>query len=154
MIPFVLAFAVVQAAAWFWGTYETALGQRMVESETWRGFFLPVVLIPVASAWIGAEVAVLLRPFDKRKRTPLVHLLRWSICGLLAGGATIAVEGVALTINAERVSDSWIMALAPFAVAFGAVAVFPRASITSGCPACGYDWKGLGRCPECGTAKA
>jgi len=154
MIPFIVAFALVQVVAWVWGTYVSALDYVEADDETWRGFLLPVVLVPVVCAWIGAEIAAIVRPFDKRKRTALVHIVRWGVCGLIAGGVTIAVEGVALTISAERVSDYWIMSLCPCVVALAAVALFPRASVNAGCPSCGYDWTGLSRCPECGGVRS
>lgn len=157
MIPFIVAFAFVQVGAWFWGTYETSQGLSyggIGSSEVWRGFLLPVVLVPVACAWIGAEIAAIVRPLGTRKRTPLIYLMQWSVWGLLAGGLTIVVEGVALTINAERVSDYVIMSACPLMVGGVAAFAFPRAATKGGCPTCGYDWTGLSRCPECGGEKA
>lgn len=154
MIPFIMAFALVQVVAWVWGTYETASGNPYAEDEVWRGFLVPMVLVPVACAWIGAEIAAIVRPFDKRKRTALMHIVRWGVCGLIAGGVTIAVEGVALTINAERLSDYFVMSVCPLIVGGVAVFVFPRASAKAGCPSCGYDWTGLPTCPECGGARS
>lgn len=153
MIPFIMAFALVQVCAWVWGTYETAQGNVFADADIWRGFLVPMVLVPVACAWIGAEVAAIVRPFDTRKRTALMHIVRWCVCGLVAGGVTIAVEGVALTINAERLSDYVVMSVCPLVVACAAVALFPRASAKSGCPSCGYDWTGLSKCPECGGGR-
>jgi hypothetical protein len=64
---------------------------------------------------------------------------------------TIGAEGVALAFIAERLSDWWTMGIVPFVACAVVVGVLPRFVARSGCVRCGYDWRGLPRCPECGT---
>ncbi len=161
MIPFVLAIALVELAAWFFGTYSGAVNDPYVSTSEWRAFFLPVVALPTVSAWIAAEIAVLIRRptlFVRREgrhqNTWLARLTTRVALGLLAGGLIIVVEGIALAINAEKISDLWIMGLCPFLVVGLGVAFLPRYTPAKGCPTCGYDWRGLDRCPECGTVRA
>ncbi|MGD9790187.1 MAG: hypothetical protein AB7Q00_01990 [Phycisphaerales bacterium] len=161
MIPFVLAIALVELGAWFFGTYYGAVNDPYVSASEWRAFFLPVVALPTVSAWIAAEIAVLFRRpslFVRREgrhqSTWLARLTTRFALGLLAGGLILVVEGVGLAINAETISDLWIMGLCPFLVVGLGVAFLPRYTPAKGCPTCGYDWRGLDRCPECGTVHA
>lgn len=154
-MPFVLGFALVQALAWILGTFVETQGYAFLGSSvTGRDFFLPVVAVPTIAAWVAMELALVLRRPSLFVAPWSTALARCGVLGLIGVGAgllTLGAEGVTLTMSAERVSDWWIMGLCPFTVCIVLVGVLPRHSAKAGCTRCGYDWRGLARCPECAT---
>lgn len=155
-MPFVLGFAFVQLCAWVLGTFVEEQSSSFSGSlVNGRSFFLPIVALPTVAAWISMEFAVWARRPKLFVAPWSTMLARWSVLGVVgvaAGLGTLGIEGAALAINAERVRDWWIMGLCPLAICGTLVAMLPRYVARTGCTGCGYDWRGLPRCPECGTA--
>lgn len=152
-MPFVIGFGLVQLCAWVFGTFAEAQGYTFSGSNvTGRDFFLPVVALPTVAAWVATELALALRRprlFVAPWSTALARSGVLTLIGAAIGLLTLGVEGLALTIAAERIHDWWIMGLCPFAVCGVVVAVLPRYTPQTGCTRCGYDWHGLSKCPEC-----
>lgn len=155
-MPFILAFFAVQCGAWILGTYVDTQDANLVwDMLDARVYFLPVVVVPTVAAWIGVELAILFRRPRLFVAPWSTRLTRWFVLGMVGfavGLVSLGVEGVALAINSERIADWWLMGACPFLVCGVAVAALPKYSARRGCPNCGYDWRGLSRCPECGTA--
>ncbi|MFO0832034.1 MAG: hypothetical protein U0637_09340 [Phycisphaerales bacterium] len=157
MIFFVLAFGVVQACTWVLGTFDARQHHALIGTGlSSRDFFQPMVLMPMLAAWFGAEGAgwwrrpKLLEPCGAAAR-PATWVWRL-VAGTLAGLLHILLGGLGLTLVAERLPDWIVLSCAGFAAAVVVVAFLPTHR-RSGCPRCGYDWRGLARCPECGTLR-
>jgi hypothetical protein len=148
-----LVYATLGGAALFWpGQFE---GAREV---VLRAVALKLVIVPVLSAWIAAELVVWLRGarvFDARVRAPL----RRALLGVVAGSIGVVIAAVALPFVDWWVGDSVVMG-AGAALAAALVVGVQRKARPCSCIACGYDLReapapgraGFGVCPECGLA--
>ncbi len=158
MILFVLMFSGVQLCAWVFGTYaDEQRSAFMTSGASPRDFLLPMVLLPTVAAWLTAETVSAFRtprlfapaPRSATAGTWLVRLVVGGVVGVLH----VAVAGVLLRFNQEYFADVWVMSVAGCVSVLLVSAFLPRRAGT-GCSECGYDWKGLARCPECGTLRA
>jgi hypothetical protein len=157
VMPFVCGFGLAQSVAWFFGTYVSARADTYESGEHWRSFLLPMVALPSVGAWIVAEVMIAWRRprlFSASWSTVPVRWTVQALLGVIAALLTIGVEGILLAVNSGRISDWWIMGLSGPIVAAGVLRLVLRGKGETGCPSCGYDWRGLKRCPECGTSAA
>lgn len=117
-----------------------------------------LILIPVASAWVAAELAVVSRRprlFDARLRRARPRL----ILGLTTGALSLAAGAALLPILDLYAGDAVVLGAAAAIITFGVIIRLPRQR-PGHCIFCGYDLRsmpapghpGAGMCPECGRA--
>lgn len=113
---------------------------------------IDVALVPVAAAWLAAELAGL-----RRKRTWLLPHAGWLRplgLGLCAGVSGVALAAGLLLIAPDAWPDGVLIASAAAAASFASVWLAP-VERSGWCPLCGYDRSAAtptsrGVCPECG----
>jgi hypothetical protein len=117
---------------------------------------LTLILIPVASAWIAAELAVASRRprlFDPRLRRTRPRLF----LGLITGALSLGVGAALLPVLDLYAADTVILGSTAAVITFGVTIRLPR-HLPGHCIFCGYDLRsmpapghpGAGLCPECG----
>ena len=125
------------------------------------GFVLAVILttlvLPVASAWVGAEAARFMRPvriLATRDSSALCRMAAGGMAGILGCMFTLGAVVYFSEPIASR-GDSWFTGPIAALTAFLVVLPWPRVRRGT-CRGCAYDLAALtpackGLCPECGT---
>jgi hypothetical protein len=153
---FLTGFLVPLLVLWGWGLQQDPQ-QPWIRAEPGRLAAL-LVLLPLACAYAGARLGVMLRPrrlFDRRMSEGAVRR------GLLGAGAgTLAVVCIGgLLILLDRWVPDWAL-ITGASTACAAVATLTISRVRPGaCFFCGYDLSappapgqpGFGLCPECGA---
>jgi hypothetical protein len=159
MRHFVLGLAIVYTALACWAVLDVGRTYGPYERVTLETA-LPVVfgagLVPLLSAWVGAELARALRRPALLVR-PAVRLRR-TVLGLAAAGLSTVPMVAGMTWATDDIPDALVTGVGAGLAGFVAVIVLPRQRRGT-CRGCGYDLSsmpapgqpGFGLCPECGA---
>lgn len=150
MTRYLNGFALPWLVIFGWG-FASAWQFMIYERGNWATYAWQMLGVPIASAWVVAELARLVRgeaAFQRR----LDGLFRGSAVGLGAGTLSVGFVLVMWAVAGWNWNDSAVLGSAGGAVSL--VLLVPGRRRRQGrCANCGYSLEGLptGRCPECGV---
>jgi hypothetical protein len=147
-----LAYAGLGAAMLLWPT-QAQLREAMLPVVAQN-----LVLVPVACAWIAAEIIARVRR-PRLLCAPVRAPVRRLLLGLTAGGLGVGLGAGVLPFVDRWAGDALVMGAAA-AISAGGVVLLQRRLRPCTCITCGYDLReaaapgraGFGVCPECGTS--